>query len=79
MSFSEYEDAFVWYCKGCSLQAEFERGGQGSFMSAVSELKQRGWLIERGSEYGEWHHHCAKCRRERGAKLLDMPFKGRRA
>jgi hypothetical protein len=74
MSFSEYEDCFEWRCEGCGLTAEFAREGAGSFMSAVGELKSRGWLIERGSEYGEWHHHCAKCRRERGAKLLEMPF-----
>ncbi len=74
MSFSEYEDAFVWSCEGCDLQAEFPRSQQpGYFMSCVYEIKDRGWRIRRDQD-GEYHHRCSKCRREEGAKLLAMPF-----
>jgi hypothetical protein len=75
MSFSEYEDCFVWYCEGCDLQAEFPRGGQGSFLACVDELKRRGWRISRGSEWGEWHHRCAKCACAEGASILDKKFR----
>lgn len=76
MSFSEYEDCFVWQCDGCGLTAEFE-GSQrpGYFMSCVDELKRRGWRIWRdeGGQWGEWHHKCAKCRRTEPS-ILDMKF-----
>ena len=72
MSFDEDEFSFNWHCDGCGLSAEFPRGGPGSFMSGVDELKRRGWLIERDRE-GDWHHHCGKCRRGMAARVLDMP------
>ena len=42
MSMSEYEDCFIFQCDGCGLSAEFERGGPGSFMACVGEIKSRG-------------------------------------
>jgi hypothetical protein len=78
MSFSEYDTAFMWSCEGCGLEAEFPRSQQpGYFMSCVHEIKDRGWRISRDQD-GEYSHHCSKCRREDGAKLLAMRFKGRR-
>ena len=57
MSMSEYEDAFVFACDGCGLSAEFVRGGPGSFMACVSEIKYRGWRIVR--EDGDYSHFCS--------------------
>jgi hypothetical protein len=74
MSFSENEFSFEWTCDGCGLAAEFSRGGPGSFMSCVDEIKHRGWLIQRTRD-GDWSHHCAKCRRKMAATILDMPSK----
>ena len=82
MSMSEYEDAFVFICNGCGLQAEFERGGPGAFMACVSEIKSRGWRIVR--EDGDYSHFCsgkecrasvAKKQSARAAELLDRPFR----
>ena len=42
MSMDEYEDAFVFRCDGCGLTAEFQRGGPGSFMACVGEIKDAG-------------------------------------
>ena len=63
MSMSEYEDAFVFQCDGCGLTAEFARGGAGSFVACVSEIKHRGWRIVRDD--GDWSHFCSspECRR----------------
>ena len=72
MSFSENEDCFEWSCDGCGLTAEFKRGGRGSFMCCVDEIKLRGWLISRTRD-GDWSHYCAKCRRKSAASILDMP------
>jgi hypothetical protein len=62
MSMSEYEDCFVFSCDGCGLEAPFERGGPGTFMTCVSEIKHRGWRIIRDD--GDWSHFCSgkECR-----------------
>jgi hypothetical protein len=71
MSFSEYEDVFVWSCEKCDLTAQFPPN---DFYGCVAEIKARGWLIERDSE-GEWHHYCGRCRSKvNSAKVMDMPF-----
>ena len=75
MSMSEYEDCFIWTCDGCGLQAEFERGGPGSFMACVGELKARGWRISRDQD-GDWDHRCARCKAKVAADLLNRPFGG---
>jgi hypothetical protein len=70
MAMSEYEDAFVFSCDGCGLTAEFQRGGPGSFMACVGEIKSRGWRISRDRD-GDYSHHCGKCRQGEAARLLD--------
>jgi hypothetical protein len=42
----------VFSCDGCGLEAQFERGGPGTFMACVSEIKHRGWRIIRDD--GDW-------------------------
>ena len=69
MAMSEYEDAFVFSCDGCGLSRRL-RGGPGSFLACVSEIKNRGWRISRDRD-GDWSHHCGKCRKSEAARLLD--------
>jgi hypothetical protein len=79
MSFSEYENCFVWSCESCDATVEFKRIDQpGYFMSCVGELKARGWRIwrDREGEWGEWCHKCPKCRNGEAKKILDMKFPG---
>jgi hypothetical protein len=73
--FEETDDAFIWRCNACGLRANFPPH---DFWRALSELKARGWKIERGQEPGEeddWVHYCRKCHRARSASnvaaLLD--------
>lgn len=82
MSMSEYEDCFVFQCNGCGLSAELARGGPGTFMAAVGEIKSRGWRIVR--EDGDYSHFCgnAECRKAVAkkqsaiaAELLDRPLR----
>jgi hypothetical protein len=54
---SEYEDCFVFTCDGCGLTADFDRGGPGSFMACVGEIKSRGWRVVRAGD--DWEHYCA--------------------
>jgi hypothetical protein len=72
MSFSEYEDCFVWTCDKCGLAAEFPAT---SFWNALGELKGRGWRIGRDDE--GWTHHCGKCWKS-AKSLLDEPIKSGR-
>jgi hypothetical protein len=69
MSFSEYEDAFVWRCDkpGCGHEAVF---APGDFWGCVAELKSRRWEFFKDSE-GDWSHHCGRCRKS-SASILDM-------
>ncbi len=69
----EDELFFTWHCDGCGLSATFQRGGAGSFMACVDELKHRGWRISRRD--GEWDHRCGKCRKTAVAELLDRPLR----
>jgi len=82
MSMSEYDDCFVFSCDGCGFEAEFARGGPGTFMACVSEIKYRGWRIIR--EDGDYSHFCdnPECRKAVAAKqsarvkeLLDRPLR----
>jgi hypothetical protein len=82
MAMSEYEDCFVFACNGCGLTAEFERGGPGTFMACVGEIKSRGWRIVRAGD--DWEHFCSDrdCRAavakkavEGAKRLLDQPFR----
>jgi hypothetical protein len=70
---SEYENAFVFSCEGCGLTAEFARGGPGSFLSCVDEIKHRGWRIERTRD-GDYRHRCGGCRKS-GADILNQTFR----
>lgn len=75
MSMTEYEDAFVFRCDGgCGLTCEFERGGPGSFMACVGEIKDRGWRIDR-DRYGDFGHKCASCWRKGNEGILDRPLR----
>jgi hypothetical protein len=70
MSFSEYEDCFVWCCDKCGLAAEFPAT---SFWSSLGELKGRGWRVTRQDEA-----HCGRCAqaaREKDRGLLDRPLR----
>ena len=58
--FEEYEDGFVWKCKGCGLTAEFERSD--GFSRCWAELKRRGWRAQRHDLFG-WTHNCGRCER----------------
>jgi hypothetical protein len=58
MSFEENDESFLWRCNGCGLVADFPPL---DFWRALSELKARGWKIERDREEG-WIHYCRKCR-----------------
>jgi hypothetical protein len=74
MSFSEYEDCFVWTCDKCALSAEFPAT---SFWAAHGELKARGWRFMREEE-GAWSHYCGRCaqaQREADRGLLDRPLR----
>ncbi|MGA7634796.1 MAG: hypothetical protein WCB11_28860 [Terriglobales bacterium] len=75
MSMDEYEDCFVFRCDGCGLTAQFQRGGPGSFMACVGEIKDRGWRIGR-DQYGDWDHRCGRCKAKASADLLNKPFGG---
>ncbi len=75
MSMDEYEDCFVFRCDGCGLTAEFQRGGSGSFMACVGEIKDRGWRIGR-DQYGDWDHRCGRCKAKASDDLLNKPFGG---
>lgn len=73
MSFSEYEDCFVWICDKCALSAEFPAT---SFWNALGDLKGRGWRITREDE--GWSHYCGRCAqaaREADKGLLDRPLR----
>lgn len=73
MSFSEYEDCFVWTCDKCGLSAEFPAT---SFWTALGDLKGRGWRGWR--EDDGWSHYCGRCaqtQRERDKGLLDRPLR----
>jgi hypothetical protein len=66
--FAEYPDAFIWRCDHCPNEAIFPPD---DFWGALGQLKSRGWQITRDDD--GWSHACAKCQRERSAKILDMP------
>jgi hypothetical protein len=74
MSMAEYEDCFIFSCDGCGLTAEFQRGGPGSFMACVDEIKNRGWRISRDGD-GDYSHRCGRCRKGEAARLLDQPLR----
>ena len=73
MSFTEYDDAFVWECNDCGKEVIFPPA---DFSDCVGELKQRGWSFHRTPS--EWGHRCSPCTRkarERYKGILDRPFK----
>jgi hypothetical protein len=55
MSFSEYDDCFVWECDRCGRSVHYPPG---DFWGALADLKSRGWGIKRDGE--GWTHYCAK-------------------
>jgi hypothetical protein len=71
MSFSEFEDCFVWSCDKCGLAVEFPAT---SFWSAHGELKARGWRFIREYE-GSWSHYCSKCKQQADAGILDRKIR----
>jgi hypothetical protein len=72
MSFEESEEGFVWRCNTCGVLAEFPPF---DFWRALSELKMRGWRIERDDreQWGDWSHYCAKCRKGAAERILNSP------
>jgi hypothetical protein len=58
MSFEENDQSFIWTCNGCGHVAEFPPL---DFYRSLSELKARGWKIERDREERDWLHYCRKC------------------
>lgn len=71
MSFGEDENSLAWWCERCSAVMEFERRNvPGYFMDCVSELKARGWRIERTQD-GDWAHTCPKCRKGETARVMN--------
>jgi len=60
MSFSEYEDAFVWRCNGkdCPKGVIFKPH---DFMGCVAELRARGWRFYCDDEDRTWTHYCQRC------------------
>jgi hypothetical protein len=69
MSFSEFDDCFVWQCDRCRTKAIFPPG---NFWGAVAELRARRWEFDRDDRDGGWSHLCGKCRKT-GAEILDSP------
>ena len=70
MSFSEYEECFIWRCDDCGLEAEF---APRDFMTCWGELRARGWHAKReqaGDEV-DWSHKCARCERKAVAELMN--------
>jgi hypothetical protein len=68
MSFSEYEDCFVWTCDKCALSAEFPAT---SSWSALAELKT--WRVWRDDE--SWSHYCGKCKQQADVGILDRKIR----
>ena len=65
MSFSEYDDAFVWRCNGkdCTKEVFFRPS---DFFGCVAELRARGWSFHCDEENGRtWTHYCAYCQHKR--------------
>jgi hypothetical protein len=73
MSFTEYDDAFVWRCDGkdCTKEVFFKPH---DFMGCVAELRARGWSFHCDDEDRTWTHRCGRCRKPL-AELLKMPLK----
>jgi hypothetical protein len=67
MSFEESPDASIWRCDTCGLVADFPPH---DFYRSLSELKARGWRIERDRENRQWVHYCGKCWRAQGASNI---------
>lgn len=69
MSFSEYDDAFVWRCDGgCGRSVHY---APDNFWGALADLKSRGWLIRRDDD--GWGHLCRKCRKSEASWLDRKP------
>jgi hypothetical protein len=58
MSFEENDQSFIWQCNSCGHVAEFPPL---DFYRSLSELKARGWRIERDREERDWIHYCRRC------------------
>jgi hypothetical protein len=75
MSFEENDESFLWRCNGCGLVAEFPPL---DFWRALSELKARGWKIDRDPEEGGcWLHYCRKCRTRSASNVAFLDRKPR--
>jgi hypothetical protein len=69
MSFEENDQSFIWTCNGCGHVAEFPPL---DFWRALSELKARGWKIERDREEGDWIHYCRRCRPKAATNIAEF-------
>ena len=75
MTFREYDDAFIWQCDKCRIEAVFPPN---DFYARVAELKARGWSFVRDDESRVWSHRCWKCRETEAAEILNMTIPPRR-
>jgi len=75
MSFSEYDDCFIWRCNGkdCPKEVMFKPY---DFMGCVAELRARGWSFHCDDEDRTWTHYCAYCQhKRRQTNILDRPLR----
>jgi hypothetical protein len=78
MSFIDLEDAFIWECDDCKMQAIFPPS---DFYKRKDELKERGWSFHLHEDTGRedsgrhWSHYCQRCTWKRRKPVdLSKPF-----
>ena len=72
MSFTEFEDCFLWSCNSCAKEVAFKPH---DFFGCVAELKARGWSFTHEHD-GDWSHTCGYCNhKRRRTDIMDRTLK----